>query len=146
VTQAVFVDTDVVLDLLACREPFYPAAARLFIMVERGELSACVSSLSFANLYYLLRKELGSRRAVDVLRKLRLLVTVLPVDDSVIEQALSAGFRDFEDAIQYFSALAGNAACLITRNARDYPEPAIKVCTAEEFLAQLPGCPTSRTE
>jgi predicted nucleic acid-binding protein len=139
VSQAIFLDTDVVLDLLARREPFYPAAARLFTMVERGELSACVSSLSFANLYYLLRKELGSRRAVDVLRKLRLLVTVLPVDDNVIEQALSAGFRDFEDAIQYFSALAGHAVCLITRNGRDYPEPAIKVCTAEEFLASLAG-------
>ena len=73
-TRPVFIDTDVVLDLLARREPFYPAAARLFSLVELGELTACVSALTFANLFYLLRKELGAARAVEVLRKLRRLV------------------------------------------------------------------------
>jgi len=137
VSGPVFVDTDVVLDLLARREPFYPAVARFFSLVERKELTACVSALTFANLFYLLRKELGAPKAVEVLRKLRRLVTVLPVDDSVIEHALAAGFRDFEDAIQYHAALAGTAACLITRNGRDYPNPAIPILTAEEFLAHL---------
>lgn len=135
-TGPIFVDTDVVLDLLARREPFYPAAARLFSRVERGELTACVSALAFANLFYLLCKELGASKAVEVLGKLRRLVTVLPVDDGVIELALTAGFRDFEDAIQYYAALAGGAACLVTRNLRDYPDPIIPVCTAEEFLSQ----------
>ena len=135
-TRLVFIDTDVVLDLLARREPFYPAAARLFSLVELGELTACVSALTFANLFYLLRKELGAARAVEVLRKLRRLVMVLPVDDSVIERALAAGFRDFEDAIQYHTALAGSATCLVTRNVRDYPDPVIPICTAEELLAQ----------
>jgi len=135
-TGPVFVDTDVVLDLLARREPFYPAAARLFSLAERGELTACVSALTFANLFYLLRKELGAPKAVEVLRKLRRLVTVLPVDDGVIERALAAGFRDFEDAIQYHSALAGGATCLVTRNGRDYPDPEISVCTAEELLSR----------
>ena len=135
-TRPVFIDTDVVLDLLARREPFYPAAARLFSLVERGELTACVSALTFANLFYLLRKELGAARAVEVLRKLRRLVMVLPVDDSVIERALAAGFRDFEDAIQYHTALTGAATCLVTRNVRDYPDPVIPICTAEELLAQ----------
>ena len=135
-TGPVFVDTDVVLDLLARREPFYPAAARFFSRVERGEVTACVSALAFANLFYLLRKELGAARAVEVLGKLRRLVTVLPVDDGVIERALTAGFRDFEDAIQYHAALAGGAICLVTRNLRDYPDPSIRICTAEEFLSQ----------
>ena len=135
-TRPVFIDTDVVLDLLARREPFYPAAARLFSLVELGELTACVSALTFANLFYLLRKELGAARAVEVLRKLRRLVMVLPVDDSVIERALAAGFRDFEDAIQYHTALAGAVTCLVTRNVRDYPDPVIPICTAEELLAQ----------
>lgn len=135
-TGPVFIDTDVVLDLLARREPFYPAAARLFSLVERGQLIACVSALTFANLFYLLRKELGASKAVEVLRKLRRLVTVLAVDDGVIEKALAAGFRDFEDAIQYHSALAGGATCLVTRNGRDYPDPEIPVCTAEELLSR----------
>lgn len=137
-TGPVFVDTDVVLDLLARREPFYPAAARLFSRVERGELTACVSALAFANLFYLLRKESGAAKAVEVLGKLRRLVTVLAVDDGIIERALAAGFRDFEDAIQYHAALAGDVVCLVTRNVRDYLNPVIPVCTAEEFLTRSP--------
>jgi predicted nucleic acid-binding protein len=136
VSEAVFVDTDIILDLLTRREPFYPAAARLFSLVERGELKACAASLTFANLFYILRKELTAPRAVEVLKKLKLLVAVLPVDKRVVSLALDAGFRDFEDAIQYHTALSGDVATLLTRNGRDYPNPSITVCTAEEFLAR----------
>lgn len=135
-SDAVFVDTDIILDLLTRREPFYPAAARLFSLVERGELKACASSLTFANLFYILRKELSGPRAVEVLKKLKLLVAILPVDERVVSLALDAGFRDFEDAIQYHAALGGDVTVLLTRNGRDYPNPAISVCTAEEFLAR----------
>jgi predicted nucleic acid-binding protein len=136
VTETIFVDTDIILDLLTRRDPFYPAAARLFTLVERGELKACASSLAFANLFYILRKEITAPRAVEALKKLKLLLTLLPVDEPVISQALDSGFRDFEDAIQYHTALAGKVATLLTRNGRDYPNPSITVCTAEEFLAR----------
>lgn len=131
----VFVDTDIILDLLTKRQPFYRAAAALFSRVERGELKGCASSLAFANIFYILRKETSAAKAIAVLKKLRQLVAVLPVDDAVIGRALDAGFTDFEDAIQYHTALAGAIGCLITRNTRDYRKPAIRVCTAEEFLA-----------
>lgn len=135
-SAAVFVDTDIILDLLTRRDPFYMAAARLFSLVERGEVEASVSSLTFANLFYILRKELSGPRAVEVLKKLRMLVAVLPVDDRTISRALDAGFRDFEDAVQYHTALEAGISVLLTRNGRDYPHPAITVCTAEEFLAR----------
>lgn len=132
----VFVDTDIILDLLTKRDPFYQPAARLFSLVERGEMKACVSSLTFANLFYILRKELSAKKAVDVLKKLRQLVTVLAVDDRIIGQALDGGFTDFEDAIQYQTALSKEVSWLITRNIKDYRKPVITVCTAEEFLAR----------
>lgn len=134
--RTVFVDTDIILDLLTRREPFYQAAARLFSLVERGEVKACVSSLTFANLFYILRKELSAPKAIDVLKKLRQLVTVLAVDDKCVVLALDGGFSDFEDAIQYQTALSKGIACLITRNIKDYRKPVITVCTAEEFLAR----------
>lgn len=133
---AIFVDTDIILDLLTKRDPFYQPAARLFSLVERGEIKACVSSLTFANLFYILRKELSGKKAVDALKKLRQLVTVLAVDDKIIGQALDGGFNDFEDAIQYQTALSKEVSWLITRNVRDYRKPVITVCTAEEFLAR----------
>jgi predicted nucleic acid-binding protein len=106
VKRTVFVDTDVVLDLLARRDPFYPHAARLFSQAERGTIKACVSALSFANLFYILRKETSDRRAIEILKLFREVVTVLPVDDGIVSDALNAGFADFEDAVQYHAALA----------------------------------------
>ena len=130
---SVFVDTDIVLDLLARREPFYPAAADLFSFAETGRISLSVSSLTFANLFYILRKQISGRHAQEVLRDFKRLVTVLPVDDATIEQALHADFTDFEDAIQYFSALAAGCTALLSRNGRHYRKTAIAVFTAEAY-------------
>ncbi|WP_305046549.1 PIN domain-containing protein [Geoalkalibacter sp.] len=135
-SERVFIDTDIILDLLSRREPFYPAAAALFSLAERGEVRACVSSLCFANLFYILRKELSAPRAIKVLKKLQQIVTVLPVDNLIVSQALDSGFRDFEDALQYHAVLAAAIPCLVTRNGRNYPNPEIPVLSAEEFLAQ----------
>lgn len=132
--QTVFVDTDIVLDLLARREPFYAAAASLFSLAETGDLGLSVSSLTFANLFYILRKQVSARHAQEVLRDFKQLVTVLPVDDAVVEQALNAGFTDFEDAIQYYSALSAGCTVLLTRNGRHYKKAAISIFTAESFL------------
>ena len=128
-----FVDTDIVLDLLARREPFYGAAARLFSLAETGKISLSVSSLTFANLFYILRKQVSGKNAHEVLRNFKQLVTVLPVDDDTIEQALGAGFTDFEDAIQYFSALSAGCSSLLTRNGRHYPKAVISIVTAEAY-------------
>ncbi|MBI4825477.1 MAG: PIN domain-containing protein [Nitrospirae bacterium] len=137
--QPVYADTDIILDVLARRTPFYQSAARLFSLAELGEVKIYVSALSFANLHYILRKNLSAHKAVETLRNLRKLVSVLPLDDSIIARALDAGFRDFEDAIQYNTALSKGVAYLITRNVRDYPKPSLTVCTAEEFLAHHSG-------
>jgi predicted nucleic acid-binding protein len=136
VKPSAFVDTDIVLDLLARREPFYDAAARLFSLAETGIISLSVSSLTFANLYYILRKQVSARHAHDVLVSFKQLVTVLPVDDAVIEQALKAGFTDFEDAIQYVAALNAGCSALLTRNGRHYRKAAISIFTAEAYCAR----------
>ena len=133
--QAVFVDTDIILDLLARREPFYLPAARLFSLADRKEVTICISSITFANLFYILRKEMPPVKAKEVLKKFKQLVTVLPVDDRVVTQVLDAGFSDFEDALQYYTAMTKGISCLITRNVRDYRHATITICSAEEFLA-----------
>ena len=135
--QRIFIDTNIIVDLFSRREPYYIHAARLFSAIEKGLIEAYVSSLTFANLHYLLRKESGSNKAVEALKNLRKLVAILPVDDGVVVQALDSGFNDFEDAIQYHTALASNISCLVTRNQKDFRTAAIKVCSAEEFLASF---------
>ena len=133
-TDRIFVDSDVILDLIARREPFYPAAAALFSQAETRRLTICSSSLIFANLFYILRKQTSSATAVTALQKLRLLVTILPVNEKIIDLALASAFTDFEDAIQYYTAVEQGVSVLITRNTKDYRKPAITICTPQEFL------------
>jgi len=135
--QRIFIDTNIILDLLGQREPYYAHAAGLFSAIEKGLVDACASSLTYANLHYVLRKEIGSRKAVEALKNLRHLVAIAPVDDAVIVQALDSAFSDFEDAVQYYTALENNVSYLVTRNQRDFRTATIAVGTAGEFLAQL---------
>lgn len=98
----IFLDTDIILDVFAQREPFYKAAASVLTLIEERQITGYTSSLIFANLFYILRK-LSSREAtLTHLRQLHSLVTVLAVDERNIDFALNSAFTDFEDAIQYF--------------------------------------------
>jgi predicted nucleic acid-binding protein len=132
--NGVFVDTDIVLDLLGNRKPFYRHAAELFSIADRSELTIFVSSLSFSNLNYILSKQYSSNQARKVLMKFKTLVTVLSVSDKVVELALLSDFKDFEDALQYYTALENGVTLLLTRNLKDYKTAGIPIMTAEQYL------------
>jgi predicted nucleic acid-binding protein len=133
----IFLDTDVALDHLADRQPFAAYAHRLFALAETGELTVCLSSLSFNNLYYILRKFKGHADALALLRKLKPLVRVSAVTEAEVESALSSSFKDFEDATQHFAAKAeGGVSAIVTRNKADYRASEIPVFSPEEFLAK----------
>jgi predicted nucleic acid-binding protein len=122
----IFLDTDVALDHLADRQPFSEYAHRLLALSETGEITLCLSALSFSNRYYLLRKQKGHRDALSLLGKLKRLVRVSAVTDAEIQCALTSGFTDFEDAIQHFAARAeGGISAIITRNKADYAKSEI---------------------
>jgi len=135
-TENIFVDTDVIFDLLAKREPFYKYSAKLFTHADKKELTICVSSLCFGNLNYILSKQKSAKEARKILSRFKVLVKVLPVDDKVIELALNSDFGDFEDAIQYYCAIENGINVLITRNLKDFKHARIPVLTAEEFVKQ----------
>ena len=132
--EKVFVDTDIILDLLSYREPFYIFSASLFSAADRGEIKIYVSSLSFSNLNYILSKQYSADQARKKLLKFKTLVNVLPVTDKTVELALTSDFKVFEDAMQYFTAIDSNIKILLTRNLKDYKSAAIAVMTAEQFL------------
>jgi predicted nucleic acid-binding protein len=130
----VFLDTDVVLDLLLGREPFFASAAELFLAIQDGRIDGCLSPLAFSNLFYILRQQMSAPDAVGALRKLRLLVRVLPIDEKVVDLALASAFTDFEDALQYYTALAHDVGAVVTRNKRDYREARIPILDARECV------------
>ena len=135
--KKVFVDTDVVYDLLAKREPFYEFSARLFTKADRKEIKLYVSSLTFANLNYLLTRSKPEKEARRILSRFKVLVNIVSVDDKIIELALNSEFKDFEDAIQYYCAIENKIKSLITRNIKDYKVSKIPILTAEQYVKQF---------
>lgn len=130
----IFVDSDVMMDLLGKRQPFYSDAAMFFSMVDKGKYKAFVSPIIVANLNYILTRLKGRAEARNLLHKLKLLVKILPVDEKIIELALSSEFNDFEDAIQYYTARENGISLLLTRNIKDYKKADITIMTPGEFL------------
>ena len=131
----VFVDTNVLLDVLGRREPFYADSARIWSLAEAGPVQAFASALSLPNLFYILRGAKGHKLARKAVGMLRDIFTLVPLDAQITGQAIDADIPDFEDAIQFFSALRCSAAVLITRNPNDFPEGDVALQPPPEFLA-----------
>ena len=129
------IDTNIVLDLLSERQPFYSSAATLFSLADKHKVKLAVSSLTFANTNYVLSKLKSPKQAREILRRFKTLVIVLSLNDKITELALNdEGFLDFEDGLQYYSALEHNLNVIITRNLKDFKHSKIPVMTADEYL------------
>jgi predicted nucleic acid-binding protein len=135
--KSVLCDINVILDIFLKRDPFYAPAARLFTLIEEKKLHGYLSAQSFPTLFYILSKELKREKAVRILEKVRIVFRVAAVDERVIDLSLASTFKDFEDAVQYYSALHVRADFLITRNKSDYRVDRLPVMTPEEFLALI---------
>ena len=130
-----FVDSDVIIDLLIDRTPFSDHSTHIFNMASMGKIELWMSSLSVNNIYYVIRKPLGEKKAKEVIRELTTFIQIEGVGKREIVEALSLNFKDFEDAIQYSTAtrIAGVKA-ILTRNSKDYKNSKIAVFTPEVFL------------
>ena len=131
----ILADTNILLDVLAARQPFLPAAQTVWELSELKQITGVVSAISFNNVYYIVRKAHGERKARECLRRARAVFSPIATDERILDQAMNCPIRDFEDAIQYFSALHIGADYLVTRNPADFPvRGAIPVVSAEDFV------------
>lgn len=131
-----FIDTNVMMDIIAQREPFYQDAVRLFSKVERGEEQAYVASMSYATCAYLLGGYVSKDQIAHSLRKFSLITKIVAVDETAVRKAIAedSKFTDIEDAMQYHTALQAPCDCIITRNKRDFKNADIPIFTPSEFL------------
>ena len=132
-----FIDTNVMLDLLGERIPFYDSIAKIATLADRGQVTMVASALSYATVSYFLIKFENTEKAKDKLRKFKIISEICDLDELIIEKGLNSNFSDFEDSLQYFSALKSDCSILITRNAKDFKESQIPVMTADEYLMSL---------
>jgi predicted nucleic acid-binding protein len=133
----VFLDTNVMLDLLGERELFYLSAAKIATLADKGKIEIVVSALSYATVSYFLTKIEGIEKAKDKLRKFKVISKICELDEIIIEKGLNSDFSDYEDSLQYFSSLRQDCAILITRNVKDFKGTQIPVMTPDEFLITI---------
>ena len=131
----IFVDTNVLIDVLARREPFYVDSARVWTLAEQGRVKGLISVISFNNIYYVVRRLRTRRTANRMMVLLRDTFSSVPLDKQILDQAIDADCRDLEDAIQYFSAIRAGAECIVSRDAGGFPHSDLPILTPAEFLA-----------
>lgn len=135
--KKIFLDTNIILDFLGEREGFYEASAKIMTLADKKKIQVYTSPSSISNVFYVLTRYENSKIALEKIRKFKLLCSMSVMDDEVVEKAINSNFKDFEDAMQYFSALASNCNIIITRNEKDFKNAMIPVMNAESYLLSL---------
>ncbi len=133
----IFLDTNVILDLLAERHPFYNSIAKLATLADKKKIVIVASPISFTTVDYVLNKFESQKSCLNKLRKFKIICEVCTINEETIEKGLNSNFKDFEDAIQYFSAIQSKCSIIVTRNGKDFKTSSIPVMTAEEYLSSL---------
>ena len=130
-----FIDSDVVIDFFTDRAPHASPASELFELNEKGNVILYLSAVSINNMYYIVRKFLGHKKTLQVVETLIEMTEIIGTTKKEILQALRNDFKDFEDSVQYSSALTvKDLDAIITRNLKDYKNSKIAVMTPLNFL------------
>ena len=135
--QKLFLDTNIVVDFLGEREEVYRSAARVMTLADQKKIKIFTTSNTISTSYYLLSKYESPKAALEKIRKFKVLCSVSAMSDEVIDKVIASDFKDFEDAIQYFSAIATHCDLIITRNGKDFKNALSPVMNAESFLHTL---------
>ena len=134
----ILIDSDVILDSLFNREPFAEYSTAILSMCESGKIIGFLTPLIFSNVYYLLRITAKHEKVIEELKQLLKITEILQMDRSVIEKAMNSRFKDFEDALQNYSAVNnGNIDLILTRNLKDYKKSELGVFTPETYIKSL---------
>ena len=132
----VFIDTNIFLDILCRREQFVDDALSIFDMAVDDRIELLISDLSIANIKYITRKEISTDKFYELIQTFRPIFSIVPLGADVVDRAISMKANDFEDALQYFSAVQAGADCLITRNIKDFGFAKMEVLDSSTFLGK----------
>lgn len=133
--KIVFVDTNILIDLLADRPPFSKFTIEIFDLAEKKQVKLFTSSHSFATTHYLLKKYIGEQELRSVLNSLLDFIELIPIDLSIIKKSLLSNHKAFEDAIQIFAANSVKELdFIVTRNLKDFKDACVAVLPPDELI------------
>ncbi len=129
-----FLDTNIVIDLLGEREPFYESAAKIVTLADKGKVQIIVSALTYTTVCYLLSRYESNKVVKEKMRKFKVIAETSDLTDKIIDKGLESKFSDFEDSLQYYCAVESECNLIITRNGKDFKESEIPVLSPDEYL------------
>ena len=133
----VLIDTNIIVDVALDRDPFFTNSEQVLRFVEQQEIQGYLSASTFSDLYYIIRKAKGYSWTLQFLQRMATLCQVATVDQAVISMALTTNFKDFEDAIQYSTAVLNRLDAIMTRNPVDFPVTIPRIMTPEQLIQEL---------
>lgn len=132
----IFLDTNIVIDVLSERKPFSVSSSKILNLAAENKAIFYLSTISYQIINFVLKKGEPRKSIITLLLELKSITETLDVSASIIRQALKSDFADFEDAVQYYCAISNSKIdTIITRNVKDYKLSTLSVMTPEEFLA-----------
>ena len=136
--RQIFIDTNVIIDFLADRNPFSEHAAILFQLAKEKKIKIFISAFSFNNTYYILRKVTSHKKALSLISEIEDIVGIQETNRKIIRKAIKSNFNDFEDAIQYYSAMElGVIEIITTRDLKDFKRSELPVLSPETTVKLL---------
>ncbi|SCZ00101.1 type II toxin-antitoxin system VapC family toxin [Flavobacterium caeni] len=135
--KRIYIDTNIMLDLLGEREDFYVDAAMLASLADQKKIALVSSPISYATVNYFLSKFENSRIAKEKLRNFKLFSEICSIDEGIVEKSLNSNFSDFEDALHHFNAIDSNCEVIITRNPKDFKNSILPIMSPKEFMNSI---------
>jgi PIN domain-containing protein len=142
-----YIDNDIVFDLITDRKPYSNYAAQVFNLMDQKKVKGYISALCFSNLYSELSGCTSHKKLITTLDELCELVGILKLDDDIIKASISSDFKNLEDAIQYITVIEYKRIdVIITRNVKNYKKSPLPVMTPETFIKTLSEQQASNSE
>jgi len=133
-----FIDTNIIIDIISYRLPFYHDSAKILDLAAKSQVNLFISALSYANIYYIAKKTTSHQDCIAIMKDLSTLITTIDVTKDIIDYSISSGFKDFEDSIQYYSAVSQkNINAIVTRNPKDFKLSEIPLLFPKEVLIDI---------
>ena len=133
----ILLDTNIILDNALEREPFWNASEQVLSLIEQGKIAGYISASTFSDLYYIIRKARGRDWTLTYLKQLITFCQIATVNQAAIIMVFTTNFKDFEDSIQYSTAVVNKLDAIITRNPQDFPIITPRIITPEQLIAEL---------
>jgi predicted nucleic acid-binding protein len=137
----VLIDTNIIVDVALDRDPFFTQSEQIVRLAELNQIEGYISASTFSDLYYVIRKIKGKDWTFQFLQQMAMICQIATVDQAVISMALTTNFRDFEDAIQYSTAVLSQLDAIVTRNPQDFAGAALQIMTPDALIQELSNSP-----